>query len=172
MAGVAAVREHDDSRDALAAIPIAHRVDRGGEIGARRIGAEMVGRRGAKTLAHREQLGLELPVQARHQLPVQDCGRVADARLAVSVRQPHTARDVDEHRYDRVADAKGREERDGAKNEDHERAEHERPQRHERAALQSAQRHERPPIFNERQRRDTRREQQRKPPGQGVCEMH
>ncbi len=102
-ARVSSVRHHDDARDPLAAIPLAHGGDRAGQIRAARIRAEVIDRRWRKAVADRVQRGREVRGQRGQQLVLEERGRARDARLAVGVVDAHAARDVDEHGDDGVA---------------------------------------------------------------------
>ena len=110
---VATVRQDDDPRNPLAAIPLAH----GGQ-GARQIrpacvSGEPIDLNRRQAVADAVQLRDEARRQRRQQVRFEQRDRPRQPRLAVRVGEPHAARHVDQHRHDRVTGSRRRQHRDG-----------------------------------------------------------
>ena len=169
---VATIGEHDDARDALAAISLADGSECAAEIGASEVGGEAIDLRRRQSFADRVELGLEVRRERFAELVLQQRGGARDAGLAVGVTEPHAARRVNEDRHDRIARADRRKDRNRAEKTQDENHQREHAQRHQDAALVARQRRERTAILAVRDRGNRRGQQNRQPPGERMREMH
>ena len=143
---VAAIGEHDDAGDALAAIPLANGGQRAGEIGAPRVGGQAVDLRGRDAFADGEDLGLE----ARRERGASSFFSSASARamrVCPSASASRMLRETSTRIGTMASRVAGRrQDRNRAEEAEDEDRQREHAQRHQHAALDARQRRERAPI--------------------------
>jgi hypothetical protein len=125
-----------------------------------------------RRVTYREKLDPEFPVERRQYVSSdqRDCAR--QTGLVVCIANSHAAGRIQQNGDDSVPGSHGREHSDRPEQENDKDSERQHAERHEHAALHRRERGQRPSILHERCGPNASGQDDGKPPGQRIREMH